>query len=84
MDGIKKRSQQTFYDLGEKISWRRLLYLAVTVKNPLKVTILFLKPDFCIPYSYGTTLEHFKNTYYLYFLYGILARYKILKSDGKL
>lgn len=53
MDGIKKRSQQTFYDLGEKISWRRLLYLAGTLKNPLKVIILFLKPDFCIPYSYG-------------------------------
>lgn len=52
-DGIKKRSQQTFYDLGEKISWRRLLYLAVTLRNPSKVRILFLKQDFCISYSYG-------------------------------
>lgn len=53
MDGIKKRWQQTFYDFGEKISWRRLLYLTVTLKSPVKVTIIFLKPYFCIPYSYG-------------------------------
>lgn len=31
-----------------------------------------------------STPEHFKNTCYLYFLYGTLAKYKILKSDGKL
>lgn len=78
MDGRKKRSQQTFYDFEEEISRRRLLYLAVTLKNLLKVTILFLKPYFCIPYFYGrrrsilktlvtyiSCMEHQRNTKFL-------------------
>lgn len=86
MDGIKKRSQQTIYVLRfrEENTMATLTLSRRNFEKSFEGYNFIFETRFLYSIFLWSTPQHFKNTYYLYFLYGTLARYKILKSDGKL